>query len=246
MDLVLIRHPAVDVPPGVCYGQSDLALTATPVHAVAAITSHLRARGPIIACFTSPLKRCADVAQALVQTHSHATPPLDSHDVEQGLIRCPLVSDARLAEIDFGQWEMQRWDDIPRRQIDDWAADVLHGRPHRGESAQMVADRCAAWLHDASLEIARDSGVGAVPEDKASPAPCVLVIGHAGPIRLLTALALGLPLTTTLQWPLDFGGVVTLKRHTRHTSAQPLRPASASARASDRPSARWTLRQWNG
>jgi alpha-ribazole phosphatase len=282
MDLVLIRHPAVDVAPGICYGQTDLALRApadanagtprvqaptaassasarrqgvTPAvaQAIASIASHLRARGPIIGCYTSPLQRCADVAHALTRsdtTDTAASTQLDAQGRDQALVQCPLVIDARLAEIDFGQWEMRRWEDIPRRQIDDWAADVLHGRPHHGESAQMVADRCASWLHDVSQEI--DARFGAAHERKPEPAPCVLVIGHAGPIRLLTALALGLPPTATLQWPLDFGGVVTLRRESRPISTWPSSSAATSssspqsARRSDSQSARWTLRQWNG
>ena len=42
--------------------------------------------------------------------------------------------DARLAELDFGHWEMQSWDGIPRAEVDAWAADVAHYRPGGGES----------------------------------------------------------------------------------------------------------------
>ncbi|KKB64354.1 hypothetical protein WM40_05210 [Robbsia andropogonis] len=270
MDLVLIRHPAVDVPSGVCYGQTDVALlprfpadtaesqhsvvgttdlaippqTATIALAVANITAHLRERGLVHACFASPLQRCADVAHALTRAlpspglhdprddprrQQHASLTFahpHEHAASKARLPASPVIEPRLAELDFGQWEMQRWDDIPRHQIDAWAADILNGRPHHGESVQMLADRCGAWLRELTTTL--DSANHEEETDEPAPPPCLLLIGHAGPIRVLTALALDLPLTATLQWPLDFGGAVTL----RHRGS--------------RPSPSWTLRQWDG
>ncbi|WP_347555218.1 histidine phosphatase family protein [Robbsia sp. KACC 23696] len=292
MDLVLIRHPPVDVPSGVCYGQTDLALRrdvgtqvtdlaaeadrrapsiAAPgmdslTRTVASIKQHFQQRGPVLACFASPLRRCADVAHALTGadtntgtgtgsgavTDTGTATRSEARPAEHARFPAAPVIDPRLSEIDFGQWEMQRWDDIPRDQIDRWAADVLHERPHHGESAHMLAERCGSWLHDLSLQF--DSQTAAAPAcDDDTTRACVVVIGHAGPIRLLTALALGMPLMATLQWPLDFGGIVTLRRDRRShafasaTEASAAHAASAARRTPGaRLSAAWTLRQWNG
>lgn len=123
----LIRHPAVAVPPGICYGQSDVALVA-PVETLA---SDLRTQLP--ASFTllaSPLTRCRLLAEAL------------------GAPRY----DARLMEIDFGAWEMRAYDDIPRELIDEWAADPLDFCAHGGESVRQMADRAIAALQEALAE----------------------------------------------------------------------------------------------
>ena len=148
---------------------------------------------------------------------------------------------------------MQRWDDIPREQIDSWALDVIHGRPHQGESAHMLAERCASWLHDLTVRMdSMDTPARAFDEDDATR-PCILVVGHAGPMRFLAALALGMPLTATLQWPLDFGGVVTLRRSAApHVSEIETDASGAHAECAGRPTSAdtrpgtWTLRQWNG
>lgn len=114
MRLYLIRHPQPEVAPGICYGRSDLPLR-QPWSAQA-----LRARLPAgVPLVSSPLQRCTELAAAL-------TPDFQI--------------DERLTELDFGDWEMRAWDDIPRAQIDAWSADPLGFRGHGGESvAQMQA-----------------------------------------------------------------------------------------------------------
>lgn len=89
-----------------------------------------------------------------------------------------VTFDARLMEMDFGSWEMQPWSAIAHDDVDAWAADLLAYRPGGGENVIAVARRVAAF--------AADLHAAAVTE--------ALIIGHAGTIRLLTALAGGLPL----------------------------------------------------
>lgn len=125
MDVVLIRHPAVALGTGVCYGASDVPLAAGAAAGAAGIQRRLRSLGVARASrvWSSPLARCADVARALA-----------------GGVRAPLEIDPRLREIDFGAWEMQSWDAIGRDALDRWSADLMHAREHGGESAaQFVA-----------------------------------------------------------------------------------------------------------
>lgn len=95
----------------------------------------------------------------------------------------------RLRELDFGQWEGRQWDTIARADLDDWAANLMEARPHGGESAAQVMARVVDWAE--SLPVA-DGG-------------CLWVVTHAGPIRMLAAHWLGLPLARTLAWELGFG-----------------------------------------
>lgn len=153
MRLVLVRHPQPDIAPGLCYGRTDVAATAT---AVSLVADRLRAAGlpGALPVYASPLARCTVLARAL--------------DV-------PVTFDARLAEMDFGAWEMQPWDAIPRAEVDAWAANLVRYRPGGGENVLDAARRVAAF-HD---------------ELRASNQPAALLICHAGTIRLFTALRAG-------------------------------------------------------
>ena len=122
--LHLIRHPAVAVAPGICYGRSDVALK-EPVDAIPMQLLHqLPARFTLL---SSPATRCLTLANALGR---------------------PQI-EPRLQEIDFGNWEMRSYASIERSLIDQWAADPLHFHAHGGESVAQMAARAVAALHDA-------------------------------------------------------------------------------------------------
>ncbi|WP_296948716.1 histidine phosphatase family protein [uncultured Massilia sp.] len=154
MKLHLLRHPQPAVAPGLCYGASDVPPDAAALARVrAALTAaDLPGRLPV---YASPLQRCALLARALRPAALHL--------------------DARLAEMDFGTWELRAWSGIARAEVDAWNADLLHYRPGGGENVLDVARRVAAFRADLLR--------AHVPE--------ALVICHAGTIRLLLALHAG-------------------------------------------------------
>lgn len=153
MDLYLVRHPQPDVAPGHCYGRTDLAASESDIARVQAALSSASLPGDM-PVYSSPLARCAALAQRLANQARF---------------------DARLAEMDFGAWEMRHWDTIPREEVDAWSADLLHYHPGGGESVMDVAIRVAAFRKDL-----RQSGHARA-----------LVICHAGTIRLLSSLHTG-------------------------------------------------------
>jgi alpha-ribazole phosphatase len=190
MDLILLRHPAVAVPPGVCYGRSDVPLASEPqaeVRRWVALLEQLYptagAQAGVQAVHASPLARCMRIAG-----------PLADH------LHLPVRRDARLQELDFGRWEMQPWDAIARHEIDAWAQDLEHARSHGGESVAQLAQRVGAWLSE--LETPAAQG----PQDAAA-----LVVTHAGVIRVLAALALRLPLAACVDWQLGLGAWCRLR-----------------------------------
>ncbi len=198
MDLILIRHPAVAVDAGVCYGRSDVPLAGTATDGAAALAQRLtawRVDSPRIV-LTSPLSRCESVA------HTWAAN-----------IGAACRSDPRLAEMDFGAWEMQRWDAIERAQLDAWAADLTHARPHGGESVAQFTARVQSWLDDLCIE---------AMSFEQTP---MCVVTHAGVMRVVAALALGLPVEHCVSWALDLAALAWLRR--------------------DDASGRWTLVRWN-
>lgn len=129
MALILLRHTRPEGGSGLCYGITDLAPAGELRREARRLAVQLPAARRIV---TSPLARCARLAALLAD--------------RRGL---PLSADPRLAEINFGRWEGRRWDDIPRREIDAWAADLMHARPHGGESVAMLAARAGAALAEA-------------------------------------------------------------------------------------------------
>lgn len=166
MRLLLVRHPRPDVAPGLCYGSADVGVSDAQLSEVA---QQLRAHGlpGTMPVYASPLRRCAALAHAL------CTSPVSSP-----------VFDARLAEMNFGSWEMRSWDDIPRSEVDAWAGDLLGYRPGGGENVLAVAQRVAAFRTDLRATL-----LGAGRRD-------ALVVCHAGTMRLLAALHGGQPLRT--------------------------------------------------
>ena len=74
--------------------------------------------------------------------------------------------------MDFGRWERVPWNDIDRTELDAWAADFFHARPHGGESVAMVSERVGSALADY-----RRSGVSHA------------VVTHAGIIKAARAAA---------------------------------------------------------
>jgi alpha-ribazole phosphatase len=226
MDLILIRHAAVGVPTGICYGRSDVPLAADPSAEVQRCLNRigtLNLCDPVGAVHASVLSRCTQIAA-----------PLAAH------FNVALQADPRLREIDFGRWEMQAWDAIDRAEIDAWAQDLENARAHGGESVAMLALRVGAWLEECERTLGwaapAVSGKDATPlanasetsevANKNSAGRPVVVIAHAGVIRVLTALALRLPLATCVDWHLPFGGLCQL----RYKVSQK----------------RWILVSWNG
>jgi alpha-ribazole phosphatase len=163
--LYLVRHLQPQVAAGVCYGRSDLAVDP---RVLADALPALRARlGGDMQFFSSPLQRCASLANALADPLAN---PLANPRQSQ------VRFDARLVELDFGDWELRSWDDIARAQVDAWAADVACYRPGGGESVFDMAQRIDAFYNALMAE----------------RLPAAVVVCHAGAIRLLAARIRGL------------------------------------------------------
>ena len=169
MEIYLIRHTSPDVAPGVCYGQSDVALAASFEEEWQQLHAKLPASFDRV--YTSPLQRCAQLARRL------STPQ--------------LVEDTRLIELHFGDWEMRAWDDIPPEETASWMDDFVTIDCPRGESYQALAARV------------QDFWEQLLQEDVAT----VAVVAHGGPIRVMLAAALSLPLEHAFRLTISYGSV---------------------------------------
>jgi alpha-ribazole phosphatase len=166
--LHLIRHPAPQVAAGICYGQLEISAKIE----MAELT-RLRAELPAgLPVWSSPLLRCRQLAEQL-----HTQP----------------IFDDRLAEMNFGDWEGRRWDDIPRHELDAWAADIVGYAPPGGESPRVLQRRALAFI--ASLTV-----------------PEAVIVTHAGVIRTLLAHWLALADDEWLTVAPDFLSVTTVEQ----------------------------------
>ena len=130
MKLWLLRHAPVDAAAGLCYGATDLSCVVGSTEAMAATIAPLLPAE--IAVHSSPLQRCAALADAIARARPDLSPPR---------------IDGRLAEMNFGAWEGQAWDAIARSDFDVWMGDFAHARAgaHGESTALFMARVGAAW-----------------------------------------------------------------------------------------------------
>lgn len=168
MDIYLIRHTTPEVGKGVCYGQTDLPLADSFSSELMSLRSKLPESFDRI--YASPLKRCLQLAQALGST---------------------VQTDDRLMEMDFGDWEMKPWGQIPSDALNPWMADFVETAVPGGESFRELIRRSRGSLK------AIESGT----EEK------VAVVTHAGVIRSWLSTFLELDPKHVFKLNVDYGGV---------------------------------------
>lgn len=169
MKLWLARHARPLVEAGTCYGASEVPVDADHTRAAAAALAAALPAG--VALRSSPRRRCLDLALALCELRPD--------------LRCER--DARLAEMDFGDWEGRSWDAIGRPALDAWTARFASHRCGGGESAGELLARVAAALL-AACEAGED----------------VLWVTHAGVARAVRLLLAPAPVPlAAASWPRD-------------------------------------------
>ncbi len=178
----LIRHTSPDIASGICYGQSDLALSNRFLEETANIKQRLNEPN-YHTVYTSPLKRCRQLAEQL--------------NYQQ------IIDDRRLMEMNFGDWELQHWDHINRDELDHWMNDFVHAQTPNGESMLMMNQRVQEFITELAggFKKAETGGV------------TTAVITHAGVIRLIAAWVLGIPLGNSFRLAMDYGATFELDLH---------------------------------
>jgi len=123
MDIYLIRHTTPAIASGICYGRSDIDLSASFKQELISLQSKLP-NTTHAAIYSSPLRRCRLAAEALTTTSENA-----------------LIIDQRLMELNFGAWEMLAWTQIPEPEMTQWSQNYVIQGPPQGESFQDLATR---------------------------------------------------------------------------------------------------------
>lgn len=127
MKLVFIRHTSVNVPKGVCYGNTDVDLAPSFPQEARAVTDKLRTY-QLDKTYCSPLSRCVKLAEFCGYPDA--------------------IRDNRLKEINFGAWEMQSYDDITDPKLQEWFDDYINVRPPEGESVIDQRNRLENFIEE--------------------------------------------------------------------------------------------------
>ncbi len=128
MEVVLVRHTHVGVAKGTCYGWTDVPVADTFIEEASTTKTNLEKYGEFDEVYASPLTR----ARKLATFCGYADP----------------IVDERLKEMNMGDWEMQRFDDIEDTRLQLWYDDFMHVAPTNGESFPQLYARVAAFFDE--------------------------------------------------------------------------------------------------
>ena len=167
MTLWLVRHAQPLIAPGICYGQLDVSADVQATRESAQALHDVLPKA--FRMVSSPLQRCEQLAHALIGLQ----PDLS------------YKTDARLKEMDFGNWEGRSWTEIAKPEIDAWTANfATYPVGQTGESVTQFMARVA-------------QAFDALPRDTDT-----LWVTHAGVIRAAQLLARGVRhIERADQWP---------------------------------------------
>ena len=131
---------------------------------------------------SSTLHRCSDFAHELAKRHN-----------------LPVQLDDRLCEIEFGLWEGRTAEELmqedPNQLLKFWM-DPLNNRPPEAEPLKTFSDRVAgAWEDIIQTHFGKH----------------ILIVGHAGVIRMVMSRVLGMPLENLFRIQVPNAGATRIR-----------------------------------
>jgi broad specificity phosphatase PhoE len=127
--------------------------------------------------WTSPLQRAADTAREIASA-----------------LGIPLEIDERLVEVDYGEWDGRRLDEVDAAQWSAWRDDASFAPPG-GESLAAVGARVAGFCSDRLLADTT-----------------IVAVSHVSPIKAAVAWSLGVGDGATWRMQLDVASVTRIGR----------------------------------
>lgn len=171
MEIYIIRHPEVSEYHKICYGQSDMQVTHD---ALMTAVGRVKANIPEyseLTYFSSDLTRCKLLAEKLSAGK--------------------ITYSSALREINFGNWELKNWNDIPEEEVNYWMEDYVNRKSPGGESYMDLYTRVIKYWNEL------------ITKDYEK----IAVVVHGGVIRSILSNALDMPMKSAFKFKLDFGGV---------------------------------------
>lgn len=176
MEIYLVRHTETICEKGICYGQSDVNIAEPFDEIFSRIISELPSEAII---FSSPLKRCTLLAKY----------------IRQNINTISYQEDNRLKEMNFGDWELKNWNEIPPEELNPWMEDFVNIKVSNGESFVELHERVGDFLSKEILKIKEP----------------IIIVAHAGIIRSILCHQTSLPLKEAFNNKVDFGEVIRIE-----------------------------------
>lgn len=129
MELVVIRHTTVNVPKGICYGNTNVPVSGSFTIEAQNILHQLN-NIHFDEIWSSPLERCLKLATFLFKDKQ-------------------VYTDTRLTELNFGDWEQQNWTDIYNDPYGKrWMDDFINLSCPNGESFSDQINRTSSFYNE--------------------------------------------------------------------------------------------------
>lgn len=169
MEIFVVRHTHLSIAAGVCYGQTEVPVAESFTKESAQIRQQLPS--DLEVTFTSPAERCRKLAQVLRFE--------------------PIICENALKEMNFGDWENRKWNDLNQKELEVWCDDFVNKRPPNGENLREVYERVQGFLTRLQKENYRK----------------ILIVTHAGVIRCMNAFYNSVDLADLFSFNPDFGAI---------------------------------------
>ncbi|PXW13636.1 alpha-ribazole phosphatase [Chryseobacterium sp. CBTAP 102] len=170
MEIHVIRHTAIENPENRCYGFAEMPLRKECIHDFKSVD--IDDHYDVI--ISSPSERCSLLAD---------------------YFKFDYQTDERLREMNFGNWELKKWTDIPEEEINPWYKDFIRVNASGGENLLEMQNRVLKFWNELIRKKNREK---------------VLLITHAGVIRLILQAVLQFPLENMFSIQIDYGRKVII------------------------------------
>ena len=171
--IYLIRHTQPAVAKGFCYGQTDLDVADSFEYEAIQILEKMNCDGEV-KVISSPLNRCLKLAEYLFPGQE-------------------INLEAEIMELDFGKWEMNRWDDLDPEILKAWGNNFLSTPPPGGENFNQLFYRVCRFWKELDVENRNYA-----------------IVAHDGVIRCILSHLLEMPLKKAFSFEIPYGTVIQL------------------------------------
>ena len=201
MELHFIRHTQPEIERNTCYGQADISLsTSFPEEAeeILSTLKRLNIDDSYSKIISSPSQRCQRLAKKILAMQSQQNGHYD-HRINQKAhpsIATAIELNPDLMEVNFGDWELKHWSEIPREQSENWTDNFITACPPNGESLLDLQYR-VSQAFDKLLNMHGDNEY------------CkIAIITHAGVMRIIAAKVLNIALEDIFKLKINFAQII--------------------------------------
>ncbi len=172
MTIYMLRHTHPKIDKGICYGNSDVELADSFEKEWIEISSKISTISFDI-IFSSPLQRCAILAEKICPPNKQ------------------IILDDRLKELNFGKWELKKWDEIYKNpESKKWFNNFINEPAPGGESYQDLINRLTKFV-DYLKTLKKNNKI--------------LIITHAGVIRAAYSILKNHPKKSSFDLKIGYG-----------------------------------------